>query len=246
MKRILWGRNSVRSALEQNVQPDVLLLEANSPDRELRALLAPTKFGRLPVFERPRAELDAICRGGQHEGVLMITGNYTYSDLELEVLPNAKSPATLVCLDEVTDLGNVGSILRTAAAFGVDGVVVPKDRSAPVNGVVVRVSMAATELVRTARVTNLARTLTSLDQDHAFVTVGLDANAEQTLDQIDLTGNVAIVMGSEGTGMRRLVREKCTHLAKIPMAPPLDSLNVAIATAVALYECQRQRQLKER
>lgn len=244
MKRVLWGRNNVRQALEQNVQPDVVLLDSQSPDKELRAMLAPTKFGRLPVFERPKAELDAISKGAKHEGVLMIAGNFSYSDFDADVMAKAKSPATLVCLDEVTDLGNVGSILRTAAAFGVDGVVVPKDRSAPINGTVVRVSMAATELVRTARVTNLARTLAELDDKHGFITVGLDANAEQTLDQIDLTGNVAIVMGSEGTGMRRLVKERCTHLAKIPMAPPLDSLNVAIATAVALYECQRQRASK--
>ncbi|MBL8680401.1 MAG: 23S rRNA (guanosine(2251)-2'-O)-methyltransferase RlmB [Myxococcales bacterium] len=241
MKRILWGKNQVRKALESGVTPDVVILDASSPDKELRAMLAPTKFGRLPVYERPRAELDAVSKGGTHEGVLMISGNFTYSDLDLEVLPKAKSPTTLVCLDEVTDLGNVGSILRTAAAFGVDGVVVTKDRSAPINGVVVRVSMAATELVRVARVTNLARTLDALGRDGEFTVVGLDASAEQSLDQVDLTGNVAIVMGSEGEGLRRLVRERCTHLAKIPMAPPLDSLNVATATAIALYECQRQR-----
>jgi len=244
MKRVLWGRNNVRQALKQNVQPDVVLLDSQSPDKELRAMLAPTKFGRLPVFERPKAELDAISKGAKHEGVVMISGNFSYSDFDADVLAKAKSPATLVCLDEVTDLGNVGSILRTAAAFGVDGVVVPKDRSAPINGTVVRVSMAATELVRTARVINLARTLADLDDKHGFITVGLDANAEQPLDQLDLTGNVAIVLGSEGTGMRRLVKERCTHLAKIPMAPPLDSLNVAIATAVALYECHRQRAAK--
>ena len=241
MKRVLWGRKSVHAALEQGAQPDVVLLDSGSPDKELRAMLSPTKFGRLPVYERPTAELDAISRGAKHEGVLMITGNFTYSDFDADVMAKAKNPATLVCLDEVTDLGNVGSILRTAAAFGVDGIVVPKDRSAPINGVVVRVSMAASELVRTARVTNLARTLADLDDKHGFITVGLDASAERSLDEIDLTGNVAIVMGSEGTGMRRLVRERCTHLAKIPMAPPLDSLNVSIATAVALYECQRQR-----
>jgi 23S rRNA (guanosine2251-2'-O)-methyltransferase len=241
MKRILWGRNNVRQALAQNVRPDVILLDSHAPDQELRAMLEPTKFGRLPVFERPRAELDAISKGAKHEGVLMIAGPFSYSDFVADVLANAKSPATLVCLDEVTDPGNVGSILRTAAAFGVDGVVVPKDRSAPINATVVRVSMAATELVRIARVTNLARTLAALDDKYGFVTVGLDAHAERTLDQIDLTGNIAIVMGSEGAGMRRLVKERCTHLAKIPMVPPLDSLNVAIATAIALYECQRQR-----
>jgi 23S rRNA (guanosine2251-2'-O)-methyltransferase len=239
MKRILWGRSNVRAALENKVTPDVILLDSSSPDRELRELLSPTKHGRLPVYERPKAELDAITKGAQHQGVVLISGSFTYSDFESDVLAKAKSPATLVCLDEVTDLGNVGSILRTAAAFGVDGVVVPKDRSAPINGTVVRVSMAATELVRIARVTNLARTLDALGKD-GFSTVGLDASGEHTLDQLDLTGPVAFVMGSEGEGLRRLVRERCTHLAKIPMAPPLDSLNVSIATAVALYERQRQ------
>jgi len=241
VKRILWGKNQVRKALESGVVPDVLLLDSASPDKELRGMLSPTKFGRLPVYERPRAELDAISRGGAHEGVLMISGSFGYSDLEADVLAKTKSPATLVCLDEVTDLNNTGSILRTAAVFGVDGVIVTKDRSAPINGIVVRVSMAATELVRVAKVTNLARTLDALGKDDGFNVVGLDASAEKSLEEVDLTGNVAFVMGSEGEGLRRLVRERCTQLAKIPMAPPLDSLNVATATAIALYECQRQR-----
>jgi 23S rRNA (guanosine2251-2'-O)-methyltransferase len=240
MKRVLWGRASVRAALEAGVSPDVVLLDASAPDRELRAMLSPTKHGRLPVFERPRSELDAIAKGGAHEGVLMIAGSYPYADLDADVLQRAKTPATLVCLDEVTDLGNVGSILRTAAAFGVDGVVVPKDRSAPINGAVVRISMAATELVRVARVTNLARALAALAEEDGFSVVGLDADAPARLDELDLRTNVAIVLGSEGAGMRRLVRERCTHLARIPMAPPLDSLNVAVAAAIALYERRRQ------
>jgi 23S rRNA (guanosine2251-2'-O)-methyltransferase len=243
MKRVLWGRATVRAALDQRVAPDVILLESGSPDRELRELLSPTRHGRLPVYERPRAELDAISRGARHEGVVMIAGPYGYASLEDGVLAKARAPATLLCLDEVTDPGNVGSILRTAAAFGVDGIIVPKDRSAPINGTVVRVSMAATELVPIARVTNLARTIDALGRD-GFTTVGLDASAEHTLDAIDLTGPVALVLGSEGEGLRRLVRERCTHLARIPMSPPLDSLNVAVATAVALYERQRQQRAR--
>ncbi|MDP3278025.1 MAG: 23S rRNA (guanosine(2251)-2'-O)-methyltransferase RlmB [Deltaproteobacteria bacterium] len=239
MKRMLWGRESVRRALESGADPDVILIDGADPDRTVRAMLAPTQHGRLPVYERPRRELDALTHDSKHEGIVMISGNFTYTELET-VLSQSTSSPLLLCLDEITDPGNVGSILRTSAAFGVNGVIVPKDRSAPINGAVVRVSMAATELVPVARVTNLSRTLQSLGED-GYATVGLDANAEHNLEDLDLSGPIALVLGSEGYGLRRLVRERCTHLAKIPMKPPMDSLNVAVATAVALYECQRQR-----
>ncbi len=238
-KRVLWGRQQVKTALQEGVVPSVILVDNDDAETETRALLDRTKFGRLPLYRRPTRELDAIARGGKHEGIICINGEYSYIDLD-QLLSRRKSPDLFLCLDEVTDPGNVGSIYRSAAAFGVDGVIFTKDRSATVNDTVVRVSNGATELLRTARVTNLVRTIERL-ADEGVVTVGLEADTAITLESLDLTQPIALVMGSEGKGLRRLVRERCSVLAKIPMQPPLDSLNVAMASAVALYEVQRQR-----
>lgn len=261
-KRVLWGRQTVKTALQNGIVPSVILVDNDEAEQECRALLdrAPVEgkkfdrnkfdrakpdrpqFARLPLYQRPTRELDAISRGAKHEGIVCVNGEYSYIDMEqlMSFRTSRKSPDLLLALDEVTDTGNVGSIYRTAAAFGVDGVIFTKDRSATVNDTVVRVSMGATELLRTARVTNLVRAIERLTEE-GVVTIGLEADTTTTLDSVNLTQPIALVMGSEGKGLRRLVRERCTMLAKIPMQPPLDSLNVAIATAVALYEVQRQR-----
>jgi 23S rRNA (guanosine2251-2'-O)-methyltransferase len=231
----------VKTALQAGVIPSVILVDSDEADSEFRALVDRGKTGRLPLYQRPTRELDALSRGAKHEGVLCINGEYSYIDME-QLMSRRRDPDLFLCLDEVTDPGNVGSIYRSAAAFGVDGVIFTKDRSATVNDTVVRVSMGATELLRTARVTNLVRSMERLAEADVL-TIGLEADTHTTLDSVDLTQPIALVMGSEGKGLRRLVRERCTMLAKIPMQPPLDSLNVAMATAVALYEVQRQRQL---
>lgn len=184
--------------------------------------------------------LDALSGGVRHQGVVAVLGrDYPYRELP-ELITGDLSGALLVALDEVTDPHNFGAIVRSAVAFGATGVVTLKDRAAPVTPVVVRASAGATEHCRIARVTNLARTLEAFRAKDLRV-VGLDAEGSAALEAVDLTGPVALVVGSEGRGLRRLVREGCDVLARLPLPGPIASLNASVAASCALYEVTRQR-----
>jgi len=159
-------------------------------------------------------------------------------DLQLETLP---APALLLILDGITDPHNLGACLRTADAAGVAAVIAPRDKSAPLNATVSKVACGAAEAIPYYQVTNLARTLDKLQQAGIWI-VGTAGEAEQSVFQADLTGPVALVMGAEGKGMRRLTRDHCDLLVNIPMAGEVSSLNVSVATGVALFEIVRQRQ----
>ena len=189
---------------------------------------------------RERAELDALADGVRHQGVLAITGEYTYLSLD-ELLERAPERALLVALDQITDPHNFGAIVRSAVAFGADGLITLKDRAAPVTPVVVRASAGATEAARIARVTNLARTLNELS-DAGMQVIGLDAEGKVDLRELAYgeRGRV-LVVGSEGHGLRRLVREHCETLAAIPLPGPLASLNASVAAGIAIYESARRR-----
>ncbi len=157
-----------------------------------------------------------------------------------EAIPGLPEEALLLILDGVTDPHNLGACLRTAAAAGVHAVILPKDRSASVDGVVRKVAAGAAEFVPVATVTNLARTLDVVKRGGIWV-VGLDGEAPQTLFAADLKRPLALVLGAEGAGMRRLTRERCDFVVRIPMMGQVESLNVSVAAGVALFEARRQR-----
>ena len=177
-----------------------------------------------------------------HQGVVArLVPLASWSDDQLfGHLDALERPAFLLVLDGVTDPHNLGACLRAADAAGVDAVVTPKDRSAGVDGVVRKVAAGAAEFVPVAAVTNLARTLDSLKQRNIWV-AGLDGSADKNLYAADLTGALALVLGAEGEGMRRLTRERCDFLVRIPMAGQVESLNVSVSAGVALFEAVRQR-----
>ena len=156
------------------------------------------------------------------------------------MLEELQNPALLLVLDGVTDPHNLGACLRSADAAGVDAVIVPKDKSADLNATVRKVACGAAEVIPFVRVTNLARTLEGLKQRGVWL-YGTAGEAENTIYNSDLTGSLAIVMGAEGAGLRRLTRETCDHLVKLPMAGSVSSLNVSVATGVCLFEVVRQR-----
>ncbi|MDP1757582.1 MAG: 23S rRNA (guanosine(2251)-2'-O)-methyltransferase RlmB, partial [Pseudohongiella sp.] len=158
-----------------------------------------------------------------------------------KLLDNLDHPPLILVLDEVTDPHNLGACLRTADAAGADAVIVPKDNSATMNMTVRKVASGAAEKVNLVAVTNLARTLAALQQRGIWIS-GTAGEADHSLYQADLTGPVAIVMGSEGKGLRRLTREHCDYLISIPMAGVVSSLNVSVAAGVCLFEAVRQRQ----
>lgn len=242
MKRVLVGVNPVRELLRARGRDVVMLLVHGDLEKgPHRELVATARAARVACESREDSVLDALApKGVKHQGVVAICGeDYPYVDLA-SVLDAAPAKPLLVALDEITDVHNFGAIVRSAVAFGADAVLTLKDRAAPVNAAVVRASAGATEHARIARVTNLARTLEGLAED-GYACVGLDVAGKAELRETDLTGPLCIVVGSEGRGLRRLVRERCTHLARIAMPGGMQSLNASVAAAVALYEVRRQR-----
>lgn len=244
MKRHLCGIHPVREALAAHprdlVAIYVLREHLQGACAEIAALAAKNK---VTLELRSVAELDALAKGVRHQGVIAIAGgDYPYIDLDALLANSAPAPL-YVALDEITDPHNFGAIIRSSVALGAQGVITLKDRAAPVTPTVVRASAGATEHCAIARVTNLARTLETLRNKDVRV-VGLDADGPVALEAIDLTSATALVVGSEGSGLRRLVREGCDVLARLPLAGPIASLNASVAASVALYEVGRQRRAK--
>lgn len=244
MKRYLCGVHAVREALASHAKDVAVVYVAGDVARgPLAELAALAKAQRVTLESAQPQALDALAGGVRHQGaVAVVGGDYPYVDLDalLERARKRSERPLVVCLDEVTDPHNFGAIVRSAVALGGDGVVTLKDRAAPVTPVVVRTSAGATEHCAIARVVNLARALEALSRA-GYRTVGLDAEGTASLEEVDLTGPVALVVGSEGSGLRRLVRERCDVLARIPLGGPVASLNASVAAGVAIYEVTRQR-----
>lgn len=194
---------------------------------------------RIPVGQRDRRELDEWAEG-VHQGVVAeVSPSQVWGENMLEeLLERSEGVPLLLALDGVTDPHNLGACLRTADAAGVQAVIVPKDKSATLNATVRKVACGAAEVIPLVAVTNLARTLEKLQQRGLWV-VGTAGEADKTLYQLDLKGPTVLVMGAEGKGMRRLTREHCDFLARLPMAGSVSSLNVSVATGVCLFEIPR-------
>lgn len=240
MKRIVAGPRAVHEALVAHAGDVNALFVQEDAGRALSELAAEAGRRGVKVESRTKEELDALAKGLKHQGAVAITGAYPYADLDV-VLARAAERPLIVALDEITDPHNLGAIVRSAVAFGADGVLTLKHRAAPVTPVVVRASAGATEHARIARVTNLARTLSEL-AERGLSIVGLAAEGDVALDRLPPApdGRV-LVVGAEGRGMRRLVRERCTLLARIAHPGPVASLNASVAASIALYEAWRQR-----
>ncbi|MFT0212685.1 23S rRNA (guanosine(2251)-2'-O)-methyltransferase RlmB [Pseudomonas sp. F1_0610] len=197
---------------------------------------------RITVEECERHELDERIEG-VHQGVLaLVSPSQVWSEQMLESLLDQQEQAPLIlALDGVTDPHNLGACLRTADAAGALAVIVPKDKSATLTATVRKVACGAAEVMPLVTVTNLARTLEKLRKRGLWV-VGTAGEAEQSIYQQDMTGPLVLVMGAEGKGMRRLTREHCDYLVKLPMAGSVSSLNVSVAAGICLFEAVRQRQ----
>ncbi|WP_273842290.1 23S rRNA (guanosine(2251)-2'-O)-methyltransferase RlmB [Rubrobacter calidifluminis] len=230
---LIYGVRPVLEALRSG-RREVLEVLMAIRNPEISSLAASRK---VPVSEVPRREIERLASGVVHQGVIARTGDYPYSDLD-EIL-DTPSPLVVV-LDGVTDPRNLGAVLRAADGTGSSGVVIPKDRAAPVTPAAVKASAGASEHVRVARETNLRRAIERMKR--AGIWVYAAESGEHTLyTDIDLSDPVAIVFGGEESGIRRLVREGCDGVFSIPMLGAVDSLNVSAAAAVVLYEAIRQR-----
>lgn len=242
--RYVAGIHGVRAALKHGADKlQGVWFDARRNDRRLGQLLSEARKLGVQVLASDKLGLDRLASGAQHQGVVArvdmpAARGEDYLDRLLEELSEA--PFLLV-LDGVQDPHNLGACLRTADAAGVHAVIAPRDRAVGLTPVVCKVASGAAETVPFIQVTNLARTLRQLREACGLWVVGLAGDAEQSIYQADLKGPLVIVMGSEEKGMRRLTREQCDLLVSLPMAGRVESLNVSVATAAALFEVVRQR-----
>ncbi|WP_146910240.1 23S rRNA (guanosine(2251)-2'-O)-methyltransferase RlmB [Arenimonas daejeonensis] len=240
------GINAVASALEHDLEHvREVLMEAGAKNPRLTEIEETARRRDVSVRRIPLQSLEGIAGGLRHQGVIArYEAAKPTDEKELPGLVEAAGGKALVLvLDGVQDPHNLGACLRSAAAAGVTAVVIPKDKAAPINATVRKTSAGAADRIPVVSVTNLARTLRALQELGVWI-YGLDGSATQAIHGIDFTGNVALVMGGEGEGMRRLTREHCDGLVQIPMPGEMESLNVSVATGVALFEVVRQRGAK--
>ncbi|MGC6405330.1 23S rRNA (guanosine(2251)-2'-O)-methyltransferase RlmB [Bisgaard Taxon 45] len=243
MSEKIYGIHAVSAFLNHAPERliEVYVLKGRE-DKRLQPLLNELYRLGIAVQLVNRQTLDKKADGEVHQGIIarvQPAKELNEGDLD-RILADTCNPLLLV-LDGVTDPHNLGACLRTADAAGVSAVIVPKDKSAQLTAIARKVACGAAEVMPLIRVTNLARTLRELQQNHNIWVIGTAGEATETLYQTKLTGGLALVMGAEGEGMRRLTRENCDQLISIPMAGSVSSLNVSVATGVCLFEIVRQR-----
>ena len=240
------GRNPVLECLRAGVPATALYVAIGSDADERLTEAVHIAAGKgISILEVPRTDLDRMVSNGMHQGVGLQVPPYQYTDPAdlLDMAMGSSEPALLVALDNITDTRNLGAVIRSVAAFGGHGVLIPERLSASITAVAWRTSAGAAARLPVARATNLNRTL--LDWAKAGVQlVGLDAGGDVSLDDYDGTGPTVIVVGSEGKGLSRLVRENCDSILSIPIASEVESLNASVAAGVVLSEFARQRRVK--
>ncbi|KAB1503032.1 23S rRNA (guanosine(2251)-2'-O)-methyltransferase RlmB [Corynebacterium sp. 320] len=240
---LVVGRNPVVECLHAKVPATALYVaEGSKSDQRLAEAVHTCADRGIAVLEVSRQELDRMTGNGMHQGIGLQIPPFDYAEVEdlIEKAATAPTPGMIVALDNITDPRNLGAVIRSVAAFGGHGVVIPERRSASVTAVAWRTSAGTAARLPVAKATNMVRSLKQFQQA-GYQIVGLDAGGEHTLDTYDGTTPVVIVVGSEGKGMSRLVRETCDSIMSIPMAPWVESLNASVAAGVVLSEFARQR-----
>ncbi len=238
---MVLGRNPVLECLRAGVPATALYVALGTEaDERLTESVARAADSGIAILEVPRADLDRMTANHLHQGIALQVPPYNYAHPDDLLAAATNSPPLLVALDNISDPRNLGAIVRSVAAFGGHGVVIPQRRSASVTAVAWRTSAGAAARIPVARATNLTRTLKSW-ADGGLRVIGLDADGDTALDDLDGTDPLVVVVGSEGKGLSRLVRETCDEVVSIPMAGHTESLNASVAAGVVLAEIARQR-----
>ncbi|ASI89694.1 MULTISPECIES: 23S rRNA (guanosine(2251)-2'-O)-methyltransferase RlmB [Vibrio] len=240
----IYGIHAVKAVLERDPVRfiEAYVLKGRQDERLMPVLNELTQIG-VSIQQMNRKTLDDKARGANHQGIIAkVKPAKQLNENDLDSILSQHAQPLLLILDGVTDPHNLGACLRNADAAGVAAVIVPKDRSAPLTATVSKVACGAAETVPLVRVTNLARTMRALQEQGIWI-AGTAGEATHDIYQAKLDGPLAIVMGAEGDGMRRLTRETCDDLIKIPMAGSVSSLNVSVASGICLFEAVRQRAL---
>ena len=235
------GRNAVMEALKGSRSVNKLMIANGSTEGSIKEIIAVAKEKGVNIQYWDRSKLDSIARGIRHQGVLAQVAPVQYAELEdiLQVAKDRNEPPFIVLLDELEDPHNLGAILRTADAAGVHGVLIPKHRSCPLSATVAKTSAGAVEHVPVARVGNLVQTIKKLKQEGLWVAAA-DMDGKDYYDT-DLTGPLLLIIGSEGQGVGRLVKEQCDFVVRIPMVGKINSLNASVAGSILMYEAMKQR-----
>lgn len=238
----IFGFHAVRQVFESDISRIIeLWVDDARHDAKLQTLITQALQQGLSVQSVPKKTLDQLTEGGRHQGIVLRCKPSLSQKLTLETcLAHLNVPPFLLVLDEVQDPHNLGACLRTADAAGIHAVIIPKDRSCSLSPAVRKVASGAAETIPLIEVTNLARTLRSLQEQKIWL-VGMDVHAPTSLFATSFIGPLAIVLGTEESGLRRLTRETCDVLVNIPMQGQIESLNVSVAAGICLYEAVRQR-----
>ncbi len=244
---IIYGRNAVKAAIKSGRSIDKVIAVKELNDPSVREILTLAAQHHVPIVRADKRKLDSLClpfghdgKPANHQGVVVVTAAKDYASLEdvLALAEQRDEPPFIVILDGVTDEGNLGSIIRSAEVLGAHGVVMGKRRSASLSAVAYKASSGAAEVLPVVKATNLNAVIDELKSKNVWI-VGADMEGRD-VETIDLKGAIAVVVGSEGDGLSRLVKEGCDFLARIPMKGKTGSLNAAVATAVIMYEKVRQ------
>ena len=243
MEDKIIGRNPVLEAIRSGREIDKLLIKKGNYEGSIVPLVKLAKDRGIIIQETEKQKLDALAEGGNHQGVIAYTATHAYVSVQdiLQACAEKGKPPFLILCDKITDPHNLGSILRTANCVGADGVIIPKRSSVGLNAVVAKTSAGAVEYTPVAKVTNISQTIDMLKDKGVWI-AGADMDGEE-MYRANLTGAMALVVGSEGEGISRLVREKCDFLVRIPMFGQINSLNASVAAAVLMYEISRQQHL---
>ena len=240
----IYGFHSIESLLETNPESILkVMIQTNRNDKRANDIVNALKSEKIAFSNTDKNDLDRIAKGENHQGVIseVILPPLLNEELLYKSISSNNSKPLILILDSIQDPRNLGACLRSANAAGVDYVVINKDGSAPINAIVHKTSAGAINSLKIFHVTNLSRTIQEIQKRGIWV-IGLDSNSESTIYNVNLTDATAIVMGSEGKGIRRLIKERCDQIVAIPMSGNIESLNVSVATGISLFETKRQRE----
>ena len=240
----IFGFHSIESILKSN--PELVLnvlIQNERKDKRINELINTLSSQKISYSFADKVFLDKISKGELHQGVIssVIPPSILNEESFIQSITRFNQNSLILILDSIQDPRNLGACLRSANAAGVSHVIINKDGSAPINSLVHRTSAGAVNNLQIFHVTNLSRTIQQIKKRDIWV-VGLDGNTESSIYNVNLTGSIAIVVGSEGKGIRSLIKKNCDQIVSIPMAGNIESLNVSVATAIALFESKRQRE----
>ena len=238
------GRNSVIELLESDRDINKIFIQKGEKHGSINKIIALAKEKRIVTVEVEKAKLNQMAQSGNHQGVIAIVPPFDYCEVEdiLDLAKDKNEEPFILILDGIEDPHNLGSIIRTAETAGVHGIIIPKRRACGVNSTVYKVSAGAVEHMKIARVNNINETIKMLKENDVWI-CGTDMDTNKYYYNQDLKGSIAIVIGSEGFGMSRLVKENCDFLVKIPMKGKITSLNASVSAGIVMYEAVKQRNM---